>query len=554
MKIKTKITIASSAGLFTLGLFGFTNVFSNALEPKMLKLNEENKTSLVLKEVDEINSNPDSIVQSITIESKLIPKGEMNTYFKKQTIENVFNNISKVVNPKSPFDIDKVLEKKWDVDIGNMSYRSNYELVGDYLFVGSNGSYFRDWRHTDEKSGVYKINVKNGKVLAKFCDGNLGDMDVNGLLYYKGSLFFGNDNDEFISADLNGEINWRIPVSGDIEHKPNLIKNNGKDVVVFATETGEIRAVDPKTGNTVWQHRDQKFNGWKEGDNRFVFKLKAHFMEGNIFFNEPALVDFNNDGIQDVLYGGSKIKAVNGLDGTVLWSIPGEYIDVAGKVKYQIDIHKFTPLVLGSGNNTKVLTYANEISNVELVVNGSHVEQKQDLKILVFNKRGELINKIPISSEHNSGYNANYFKNCKINNQEAAFVSNNTIYIYNSEKNLISIVKQFNKFSDENEWGYVNQELGGTIEIAPCLFKTNVGPCRLVKWEFGPKSNNEVRIRQSIIKLFRVDDNSEVLTLRLPSAEEGPLLIKDIDKDGKKELLVECNGKLICYDLSSLKI
>ena len=79
MKIKTKITIASSAGLFTLGLFGFTNVFSNALEPKMLKLNEENKTSLVLKEVDEINSNPDSIVQSITIESKLIPKGEMNT-------------------------------------------------------------------------------------------------------------------------------------------------------------------------------------------------------------------------------------------------------------------------------------------------------------------------------------------------------------------------------------------------------------------------------------------------------------------------------------------
>ena len=75
-----------------------------------------------------------------------------------------------------------------------------------------------------------------------------------------------------------------------------------------------------------------------------------------------------------------------------------------------------------------------------------------------------------------------------------------------------------------------------------------------MKWEFGPNTSKDEWNRQSIVKLFKVDDNSEVLTLRLPSGEEGPLLIKDIDRDGKKELLVECNGKLICYDLTSLKI
>ena len=51
-------------------------------------------------------------------------------------------------------------------------------------------------------------------------------------------------------------------------------------------------------------------------------------------------------------------------------------------------------------------------------------------------------------------------------------------------------------------------------------------------------------------------DNKEVLNLRLVSnnGEEGPLLIKDIDNDGKQELLLECDGKLMCYDFSSIKL
>ena len=64
---------------------------------------------------------------------------------------------------------------------------------------------------------------------------------------------------------------------------------------------------------------------------------------------------------------------------------------------------------------------------------------------------------------------------------------------------------------------------------------TELGLCRLIKWEFGESFHSS-----PIIKLFKVSDNSEVLNLRLDSknGEEGPLLIKDIDKDGKQELIV----------------
>ena len=59
-----------------------------------------------------------------------------------------------------------------------------------------------------------------------------------------------------------------------------------------------------------------------------------------------------------------------------------------------------------------------------------------------------------------------------------------------------------------------------------------------------------------------VKNNNEVLSLRLPSnvkqssyaGIEGPFIINDIDNDGKPELLLECDEKLMCYDFSSLEL
>ena len=60
-------------------------------------------------------------------------------------------------------------------------------------------------------------------------------------------------------------------VSGDVEHQPTLIVRKNGNLIAFATEVGEIRAVELKKGNTVWKYYDSNFNGWKEGHNRFVF-------------------------------------------------------------------------------------------------------------------------------------------------------------------------------------------------------------------------------------------------------------------------------------------
>ena len=86
------------------------------------------------------------------------------------------------------------------------------------------------------------------------------------------------------------------------------------------------------------------------------------------------------------------------------------------------------------------------------------------------------------------------------------------------------------------------------MEILSNKINTEEGLCRLIKWE------SYKDWKHAIIKVFSVNDNKELLTISLPSTAEGPMLVRDINGDGKEELLVECNGRLICYDISTLKI
>ena len=502
---------------------------------KHLNVDSLNLSSLINEEKS--NNNTEKIEKTEKVKKLPIYSSMNSTSAIPKSV--LLKGINKVSNSKKHYQSDQVFDKMWDVDIGNMSYRSNFEMVDNHLYVGSNGNYFNDWHTWDEKSGVYKINLNNGQIKTKFADGEMGDMDVNGLLYYNRNLFFGNDNDEFLCTDLDGNLIWRIPVSGDVEHEPTLIKRKNGNIIVFATEVGEVRAVSPKNGNTVWNYFHPKFDGWKEGNNRFIFKLKTHFRSGYIFFNSPTIADFNRDGVMDLVYNGYDKTILNGINGKV---IKNYSIDRQDTLFSNVSDSYHDPISLGKGKNTKILS-------PEYIM-GSDDDEK---RIMIYDQNGNIINQLSVKKpERFKDFSYWYLTPKKLNNNEVAFISDEIIHIYNSKDNKFSKIQNFNSITKEkSEYGdYYNYRSNfyGIVEILSNKINTEKGLCRLIKWE------SYKDWKHAIIKVFSVNDNKELLTISLPSTAEGPMLVRDINGDGKEELLVECDGRLICYDISTLKI
>jgi hypothetical protein len=217
--------------------------------------------------------------------------------------------------------IAEVLPLKWSAEIGNVTYRSTIGMHGTTLFVGSNGKQFNDYYH-EGGNGVYALDGRTGQVIRRLGTDAWGDLDVNGVVVEQGRVYFGNDNDEFLCYDAaSGALLWRLPTSGDVEHAPTVIRRKGGDrAVVYATEFGEVRAVNPRDGSTVWEHYHPDFDGWKPGKNRFVYRVGAAMRSGNLYFAPPAVVDVDGDGVQDLVYSSTweHVTVISGQNGRQL--------------------------------------------------------------------------------------------------------------------------------------------------------------------------------------------------------------------------------------------
>ena len=226
-----------------------------------------------------------------------------------------------MISSKPQPTVNSKMKLLWKANVGKLTHRSNFVFSGNQILMGSNGSHFNDYL-LEDNNGIYILDAKSGKINRFFGGEKFGDLDVNGIALINDQIIYGNDNDEIICSDKLGKAKWRIPFSGDVEHEPVHIKLNGQDVLIFASENGEARAIDPQTGNTIWQHFHPDFNGWKNGDNRTVFKIKAHCTSANVFFNRPAVADLNRDGVNDLVFNCNyeELYAISGKDGKLLWS------------------------------------------------------------------------------------------------------------------------------------------------------------------------------------------------------------------------------------------
>lgn len=211
---------------------------------------------------------------------------------------------------------------KWKTFVGKTSYRTNILHYGSKILIGSNGHFYKDYAF-DSDNGVCILSATDGKLLHRIGNENLGDMDVNGVAADGSKIYFGSDNDELSCYEISGEKVWTVPVSGDVEVEPLLLEvnNDGTKDVVFATESGEVAALNGINGAQLWSFKIKDFSGWKKTQNRFLFKVGDWFSNGLGFMCAPILVDIDKDGTNDVVAAArdGNLYALNGINGQLLW-------------------------------------------------------------------------------------------------------------------------------------------------------------------------------------------------------------------------------------------
>jgi len=414
-------------------------------------------------------------------------------------------------------DISSSMKLNWKAPIGCASFRTNVVLNGDDLFIGSNGDQFRDYYPIDKKSGLYRLNRKSGNISNRIGNGDFGDLDVNGVLIYKNRLYFGNDNEEFLCTTKEGKILWQLPTSADVEHEPSLINNKGKIEIVYATELGEVRAVDPENGKTIWEYYTEDFRGWMPGKNRITAKVGAFISNTENFYTRPVLADINKDGVEDLIYNtyNWQIIAIDGANGKQLWLNK----DNAGRI-----------FITNIGTSTYPLFAC---FDYEYITSSSY-----KCHIKTINKQGKQEKKYT-STE--GAFRESGINTMKCTNGNTLILSSDSIYILDVKGEKInSILIDTN--SRKDRYYYYSDVIFGTD-----IFKyKGHEDCIVLLHEYDENYS------KGFIEIISLKEEKTIEKISLPEKSEMAPVIADINKDGQKDILLNCyDGYLYCYTIPS---
>ncbi len=398
--------------------------------------------------------------------------------------------------------ITDLLKPKWKTNIGLATYRTNIIHYSGQIILGSNGQHHRDYA-LDAGNGVYILDARTGKQVRHMAYENFGDMDVNGVAVDGSRLYFGSDNDEFNCYYTTGEKAWTVPVSGDVETAPLLsdINKDGQKDAIFATESGEIAALDGLTGKYLWSFKIKDFNGWKKTQNRYTFKVGDWFRDGYGFMDAPLQADLNQDGNLDVvaLARDGYMYALDGLNGKLLWRVKHDgYRSMSPVVAHVGGKPRFYLMVQAKEGNSWMqrLTCVDADGNI------------------VFKSR-------PL------GVQPSYQPT--IIGHEMVLASYDSVFAVN----IVNGAVRGGKLHENKSYYY-----GHTITAAPLLLDLlALGSPQLVF--FGQRGTVTLVDWKSLVRLREFE---------MPYGTETTPLLTDVDCDGRLDILIsDYNGYLHCY-------
>ncbi len=395
-------------------------------------------------------------------------------------------------------ELNSTFPVKWKTDIGITTYRTNIVEHKGLIYIGSNG--IDREAKIDSKDGVYAIDPKNGQIVHHYKIPFAGDNDVTGIALSEDKLFFGSDNYYFFCYDIKTHKElWKYPLPYDVESSPVIADFNGDKVndVAFNVQYSGFYALNGINGELLW--------------------VSAHINshDGNV---SPVLLDLNKDGVMDIITSGrgepnsNEIDgfkmahygdyhfALNGKNGEILWSIPTG----AG-------VHA-SPFVYKSPKGIEIYlidSYGelNVVDESGKILKGGYVGYGVFSSPVVTNDHHLVIGQFSFNIKHE-----NFIRE----NEDSPYYLSNTV---------------------ASQSAGINGTISATSMIADVL---NLGKPQIVG------------VDEEGILFISTTDGKVIHKYKIPKGAEASLFIKDIDNDGKLEiLLASLDGKLYCYGTKS---
>lgn len=144
--------------------------------------------------------------------------------------------------------LDGPLDLLWATEIGLTTYRSTIHVWKDRIVVNSNGATRADL--DDMRDGVYVLGFDGSTKLHIEPPGE-GETDSNGVAVADAGLFFGTDQDVLYHYDWGGKLMWQQKLDGDAEAPPALADFDGDGVldVAVSSEAGTFYLLDGRDGS-----------------------------------------------------------------------------------------------------------------------------------------------------------------------------------------------------------------------------------------------------------------------------------------------------------------
>lgn len=387
--------------------------------------------------------------------------------------------------------IASLFSLQWKTPIGQTVFRTNPMLANGQIVIGSNGV---ARNQADAKDGIYLINPTTGKVNLLIRPEESGKIDVNGQAIDGDRIYFGNENGNLYCYDFSGKQLWQASMEGEVENSPALADFNqdGQLDAVFASDAGMVVALNGTDGSKLWEYKHGKYG---------------------YFMATPTCIDLNGDKIADVVIGmggSGDLFAFNGKNGSILWK--NEY----------------------SGIHNPIQLIERKDGMLELACAPSYGG------IIFLNTKGEV--QRVLSSEIGNFALPRFLPNGNI-------MAASTWWDGLRDKIAFYQTKGKGVWKPDSRAQYDRLQTSAQLQK---LLTHSISSTGFVA-DITENEGLEVGVASEAADFFLFDQNGKLLSqVYLPSGVEAPMLVKDLDGDGKLEVLIAgLDGYLYCYQTQS---